>query len=324
MPTILRLTSTDNMAEGFKALQLALVRQSKVIDRIPCISGGPARQQEPFVDPATDFSGSMRPIPEGVYGVGAVAKGTFVAGIGDTWIPLTVLPPYKVNNRDAFGFHLDANRATAPGSAGCVVFSAKADLARLETWLKDNDPPKTLIVDWKLGFLAATGFEDFDHDKLAAQAEPLPSQMAEKGLTLVKHFEGKELKAYQDVAGIWTIGYGHTAGVRPGDVINDAKAEELLIGDLRTAEGTVRKLVKIGLAQWQFDALTSFEFNLGSLSSSTLLKVLNAGDIQGAADQILRWDKATVNGQLQSVAGLTRRRRSERQLFLNNQLVFDA
>jgi lysozyme len=324
MPIVLRLTSTNSMADGFKALQLALVRELKVVETVPCVSGAPGRQHEPFIDPAQDFAGSLRPIPEGIYAIGDIQKGTFEAGIGDTWIPLTVLPPYKVNDRSAFGFHLDANRATAPGSAGCVVFSSKQDLTRLEGWLTAGDAPKTLIVDWKLGFLAARGFEDFDHEALAARTTSSPSLMGEKGLALVKHFEGKRLKAYKDVAGIWTIGYGHTAGVREGDVITDAKADELLVADLRVAETSVRRLVKISLTQWQFDALTSFEFNLASLSVSTLLKLLNAGDIRGAADQILRWDKAKVDGVLQSVPGLTRRRRSERHLFLDNELLFDA
>ena len=205
-----------------------------------------------------------------------------------------------------------------------MVFSSKPDLTRLEGWLTGGDAPKTLIVDWKLGFLAARGFEDFDHEALAARTTSAPSLMGEKGLALVKHFEGKRLKAYKDVAGIWTIGYGHTAGVREGDVITDAKADELLVADLRVAETSVRRLVKISLTQWQFDALTSFEFNLASLSVSTLLKLLNAGDVRGAADQILRWDKAKVDGVLQSVPGLTRRRRSERHLFLDNELLFDA
>jgi lysozyme len=205
-----------------------------------------------------------------------------------------------------------------------VVFSSKPDLTRLEGWLTGGDAPKTLIVDWKLGFLAARGFEDFDHEAFAARTTSAPSLMGEKGLALVKHFEGKRLKAYKDVAGIWTIGYGHTAGVREGDVITDAKADELLVADLRVAETSVRRLVKISLTQWQFDALTSFEFNLASLSVSTLLKLLNAGDVRGAADQILRWDKAKVDGVLQSVPGLTRRRRSERHLFLDNELLFDA
>lgn len=103
MPTVLRLTSTNSMTDGFKALQLALVRELKVVETVPCVSGAPGRQHEPFIDPGRDFAGSLRPIPEGIYAIGDIQKGTFEAGIGDTWIPLTVLPPYKVNDRSAFG-----------------------------------------------------------------------------------------------------------------------------------------------------------------------------------------------------------------------------
>jgi lysozyme len=327
MPTFLRLTWTNQISsDGFKALELALVQGAKVTETIPCISGVPSRQSEPFVQPKDDYAGSLRPIPEGVYAIGDIRTGNFEAGIGDTFIPLTVLPPYQVNNRSAFGFHMDANQATAPGSAGCVVFSAKADLVQLESWLTGADPPKTLVVDWKLGFLSAKGYEDFDHDTLADQASPAPSQAGAQGLALIKHFEGLRLEAYPDPAsgGVpWTIGYGHTAGVRPGDEISQAEADAMLVADLRVAETSVRRLVKVALSQNQFDALTSFEFNLASLATSTLLRVLNGGDYHGAADQILRWDKATINGVLQPMPGLTRRRRSERHLFLNNELLYN-
>lgn len=326
MPTFLRLTWTNQIgSDGFKALQLAVVRAEKATETLPCISGVPSEQSKPFVQPADDYAGSLRPIPEGVYAIGAINTGAFGPGIGDTFIPLTVLPPYQVNNRSAFGFHLDANRATSPGSAGCVVFSAKPDLVRLESWLTGADPPKTLVVDWKLGFLSAKGYEDFDHAKLADQTSPAPSQIGAQGLALIKHFEGLKLQAYPDPASggaPWTIGYGHTTDVRPGDQISQATAEFMLAADLRVAETSVRRLVTVTLSQCQFDALTSFEFNLASLSTSTLLRLLNAGDYQGAADQFLRWDKATVHGLLQPLTGLTTRRRSERHLFLNDEVLY--
>lgn len=139
-------------------------------------------------------------------------------------------------------------------------------------------------------------------------------QINDKGLRLIKSFEGLRLKAYQDSVGVWTIGYGTTSSVQPGMVITQAQAEEFLRRDLRRFEQAVNDLVKVPLTTDQFAALVSFTYNVGegALESSTLLRLLNQKDYQGAADQFLRWDKA--GGQ--SLPGLTRRRRAERALFL--------
>lgn len=146
---------------------------------------------------------------------------------------------------------------------------------------------------------------------------PTPSgrhQINAKGLRLLKSFEGLELRAYQDAVGVWTIGYGTTSGVRPGMMITQAQAEELLKRDLDRFERAVIDLVRVPLNDDQFSALVSFVYNIGegALATSTLLRLLNQRDYQGAADQLLRWDKA--GGQ--TLAGLTRRRRAERALFL--------
>lgn len=146
---------------------------------------------------------------------------------------------------------------------------------------------------------------------------PTPSgrrQINAKGLRLLKSFEGLELRAYQDAVGVWTIGYGTTSDVRPGMVITEAQAEALLKRDLNRFERAVIDLVKVPLTDDQFSALVSFVYNVGegALSTSTLLRLLNQRDYQGAADQLLRWDKA--GGR--TLAGLTRRRRAERALFL--------
>jgi lysozyme len=311
----------------FKDLALELRNGGKVVDSIPAISGGPARQDEPFVHPAQDWSGSNRPIPEGVYSIGSVAKGRFAPGIGDVWIPLPVVAEFDVNDRSAFGFHLDANAATAPGSAGCVVFPERAHLDRLLDWLKPARRPKELVVDWRTGFLAEHGFEAMAASGAAFTAtSETPSQTSVTGLKLVQHFEGCEkrqadgtIKAYQDLAGVWTIGFGHTDGVRPGQVITQEQADTLLAEDLRKHERNVRGLVKVPLEQHQFDALVAFDFNVGALNVSTLLKLLNAGSYAGAANEFPRWNKATRNGKLVEVPGLTRRRRSEQHLFNTGQ-----
>jgi len=141
------------------------------------------------------------------------------------------------------------------------------------------------------------------------------------GLDLIRHFEGCKLTAYKDAVGVWTLGYGHTnaAGlpkVRPGMKITAAEAEEILIADLVQYENEVRKAVKVPLRQYQFDALVSFCFNLGptNLNRSTLLRKLNASDYGGAAEQFLVWNRA--GGRV--LAGLTRRRKAERAMFLGD------
>ena len=94
------------------------------------------------------------------------------------------------------------------------------------------------------------------------------------GIALIKHFEGCETTAYQCSANVWTIGYGHTRGVREGDKITEDKAEYLLLEDLKHFEGFVDRLVEVNLNQDQFDALVSWTFNLGptNLGESTLLR----------------------------------------------------
>ena len=145
-------------------------------------------------------------------------------------------------------------------------------------------------------------------------------QTSEKGIALIKQFEGCKLTAYQDSVGVWTIGYGWTQPVdgkpiRAGMTIKQETAERLLKTGLVSCESDVSRLVKVDLTQGQFDALVSFTYNLGarSLSTSTLLRKLNAGDYAGAADEFLRWNKA--GGKV--LNGLTRRREAERALFLS-------
>lgn len=138
-------------------------------------------------------------------------------------------------------------------------------------------------------------------------------QINEAGLELVKVYEGLRLKAYQDSVGVWTIGYGSTKGVKPGDVITDEQAEALLRRDLAEAEAAVTRLVKHDLTDNQFAALVSFVFNLGSgnFSMSTLLKKINSGDMAGAAKEFKRWNRAGKK----VLAGLVRRRDAEAALF---------
>lgn len=139
-----------------------------------------------------------------------------------------------------------------------------------------------------------------------------------EGLDLIKEFEGLKLKAYLDVVGVPTIGYGCTNGVSKEDVANgrtitEAEAEAFLLKELVQFEQGVPKYVTVPLNENEFSALVSFSYNLGlgSLQKSTLLQMLNSGDRSGAAAQFLRWNKA--GGK--EYAGLTRRRQAEKDLF---------
>lgn len=137
--------------------------------------------------------------------------------------------------------------------------------------------------------------------------------ISNEGFSLIQKFEGFRGAAYQDIVGVWTIGYGHTKGVKEGDIITREEAIDLLREELIEYEGYVKEYVKVPLTQSQFDALVSFVYNLGptNLSRSTLLRKLNVGDYDSVPSELLRWNKA--GGK--EVGGLTRRRQTEANLF---------
>ena len=142
-------------------------------------------------------------------------------------------------------------------------------------------------------------------------------QLSKTGIELLKHFEGCERKAYQDSVGVWTIGYGHTKGLYEGLEITQSEAEKMLIDELPEYEGYITDKVVPMLQQHEFDALVCWVYNLGptNLSSSTMLKKLNAGEFKEVPFQMKRWDKA--GGQ--PLLGLTRRRNAEALLFKGEQ-----
>ncbi len=141
-------------------------------------------------------------------------------------------------------------------------------------------------------------------------------KISNKGIDLIKHFEGCETEAYKCPAGVWTIGYGHIKGVQEGDVITEAQAHEMLVEELNEYENYIHDYVECPLNQDQFDAMVSWVYNLGSgnLRSSTLLRTLNAGDYAGVPAQMMRWNKAAGK----PLEGLTRRRQAEADLFSGN------
>ena len=134
------------------------------------------------------------------------------------------------------------------------------------------------------------------------------------GLALTRSFEGLRLTAYQDSAGVWTIGYGHTGPeVHHGQCVSEIEAEALLRSDLSSAVRTVRKAVQVDLAQHQFDALVDFCFNTGrgNFLGSSLLRYVNHGEFDSAVVQFGLW----VHAAGKVLPGLVRRRAAEAALF---------
>lgn len=137
---------------------------------------------------------------------------------------------------------------------------------------------------------------------------------SEDGLALTRRSEGLRLTAYQDCAGVWTIGYGHTdADVTPGRRITEFEAEALLRADVREAVACVNRVVTVGIQQHHFDALVDFCFNVGvrAFTTSALLQCLNIGQFDNAAAQFGMW----VHAGGKAVPGLMRRRAAETAMF---------
>ena len=146
-------------------------------------------------------------------------------------------------------------------------------------------------------------------------------QPSNKALELIKTFEACRLVSYQDGAGVWTIGWGHTAGVKQGDTITMEQAEELFKGDIATRSTGLASTLgsHVVLSGDSFGAVLSLVFNIGigAFKGSSVYRNLIAGHLQPAADSFLLWNKvSTPAGGLVPSAGLLRRRTAERALFL--------
>lgn len=148
-------------------------------------------------------------------------------------------------------------------------------------------------------------------------------KVSAKGLQLIKNQEGfHNGTSYKDQKGVWTIGYGHTGQldgkpIGPGMKISRERAEELLKTDVARFEKAVNNSVRVPISQNMFDALVSLCYNIGpgAFASSTVVKKLNAGDYKGAAEAFKLWNKVEVKGKMVESEGLTRRRKTEMDLF---------
>ena len=138
-----------------------------------------------------------------------------------------------------------------------------------------------------------------------------------KGIALIKEFEGLRLKAYKCPGGVWTIGYGHTVGVKPGMTITEEQAEQFLKEDLIVFEKAVNNQ-NLSINQNQFDALVPLIYNIGigNFQKSTLLRKarINAND-NSTMDEFLRW----VYSKGRVLPGLQRRRLAEVKLYFSNE-----
>ena len=137
---------------------------------------------------------------------------------------------------------------------------------------------------------------------------------SKQGMALTEQFESCRLVSFKPTpTDPWTIGWGHTKGVEEGQTCSQEQADQWLLDDVGDAENAVNQLVKGGLTQEEFDALVDFVFNVGvdAFASSTMLRLLNEGDTEGAIGEFDKWDHA---GGVE-VAGLLRRRQAERALF---------
>lgn len=134
------------------------------------------------------------------------------------------------------------------------------------------------------------------------------------GLDLLKNYEGFSPTAYRDIAGIWTIGFGFTEGVKPGDAMTMDDALVRLDAELAPREAQITEMCTQPATDNQHAAMTCLAYNVGinNFRGSTVLRMHNAGNTEAAADAFLLWDKA--GGKV--VPGLIRRRHSERALYL--------
>lgn len=142
-------------------------------------------------------------------------------------------------------------------------------------------------------------------------------QLSYNGVKLIEDEEGFRDRAYKDGGGVWTIGFGttHVDGkpVQEGMTCTLSQAEIWMQMDTASVQTAINQLVKVPLKQNQFDALVSFTYNegIGSFRTSTMLKLLNAGNYVAASAEFGRWNKD--NGKV--VAGLVSRRLREQSLF---------
>lgn len=146
----------------------------------------------------------------------------------------------------------------------------------------------------------------------------LPWPIPMRAVALIAEFESCRLRAYRCPAGVWTIGWGETSGVKPGMVWAQEQADQRFCDSLAIYTSRVEQMLTAHAEPNQLGALVSLGYNIGTgaLAKSSVLRAHNAGDEQAAARAFALWNKARVGGVLTVLAGLTRRRAAEAALYL--------
>jgi tape measure domain-containing protein len=320
-----RMMRTGQMDDkGLEKLALTVFDQAGKSIGSFAANSGVRSTQNMFGTGGTTKSGSLAPIEYGNYNIGSAVAGQG-AGVGKTFIPIN---PTFNTERSSIGFHNDANRASAPGSAGCVVFENEAEFERFTQALKAGNAKK-LIFDSKATTQRAIGKQlgssnmvdnrqpkgaRLSNNVVRGQNEGIFNQggMSDTLIGLIKQKEGFHKKSYWDY-GQESIGFGTKAKFK-GESITVEEANLRLYQELKKAQSEVMNLVKVKISTNQLDALTSFQYNTGGLGKSTLLKKLNSGDTAGASSEFTKWVKA--DGR--TLPGLVKRRNEEKDLFNDN------
>ncbi len=232
---------------------------------------------------------------------------------------LSLTVPLSVNNSQTASFH-NLQSLSASAKNQLVNASVKAIEANGDRWQETQESSikkGNHSSDLESNSLVAVKQAKYMQDK----ALKLESSLA-KTITLVKELEGFRSSAYVDTDGTVVIGYGmpiiNGRKVRLGDLISEVQAETALREKLQEIQQQILAASTVELNSNQLVALTSFTFNVGveSVFKSTLFRKLNAGDFLGAANEFPYWNKAHMGGRLVPLAGLTKRRLTEKTLFL--------
>lgn len=199
----------------------------------------------------------------------------------------------------------------------------KAQVAQAFAWLKQMMPDGKLSKAQVIAgdaIIATSGLPTFAA-LIGYNIDALPTvrDISSVGYNMIKKWEGLKLEAYQDVAGIWTIGIGtikypNGVRVRKGDTCTAEQALSYLANDCLWVDSCLDDNITVPVTQNQFDALASLTYNIGATAfkNSTLLSKLNKKEYSAAADEFLRW----VNAGGKRSQGLVNRREDERKLFL--------
>ncbi len=321
---------------GAEELQIQLIKGGKVVATEKAASGVASNQKFEIAGKNTQGAGSLAPIPEGMYNLGAVERGNFGGGLGQTWIdildPKTNSSAISGTGRSAFGLHEDANRFTgSPGSAGCVVFYDAAATNRVADWVKGG--ARKMQVDWGLGTFSSGIKPPPAGNQIANQVLPSPrggngsleSRIA-AGLQIaipdVKRSESFRSRPYDDGVGVMTIGYGETdRSVVGRGSITEPEAASLMARRieqdyLRPALAMIPKAVREKLTPGQIAAIGSFAYNTGvgekGFPKSSFGKALIAGDVQRAEREL---PESYINRGSDVEQGLRNRRQGELKMW---------